>query len=137
MYKDEIAGLEECASHNDILNCIHNEVKQILELDKKEHDGQMSSKCEVLENSYMFFISKISSRGGLIKIDEELYQSTIIKQLKFHRKLLKMDVNIEDLINASKNIAMKGTKDISKAIAQQNFMQKPVELKGMNKKDKP
>jgi hypothetical protein len=137
MYKDEIAGLEECASHNDILNCIHNEVKQILELDQKEHDGQISSKCEVLENSYMFFISKISSRGGLIKIDEELYQSTIIKQLKFHRKLLKMDVNIEDLINASKNIAMKGTKDISKAIAQQNFMQKPVELKGMNKKDKP
>jgi len=137
MYKDEIAGLEECASHNDILNCIHNEVKQILELDKKEHDGQMSSKCEVLENSYMFFISKISSRSGLIKIDEELYQSTIIKQLKFHRKLLKMDVNIEDLINASKNLAMKGSKDISKAIAQQNFMQKPVELKGMNKKDKP
>ena len=137
MYKDEIAGLEECASHNDILNCIHNEVKQILELDKKEHDGQMSSKCEVLENSYMFFISKISSRGGLIKIDEELYQSTIIKQLKFHRKLLKMDVNIDDLINASKNLAMKGSKDISKAIAQQNFMQKPVELKGMNKKDKP
>lgn len=137
MYKDEIAGLEECASHNDILNCIHNEVKQILELDKKEHDGQMSSKCEVLENSYMFFISKISSRGGLIKIDEELYQSTIIKQLKFHRKLLKMDVNIEDLINASKNLASKGSKDISKAIAQQNLTQKPVELKGMNKKDKP
>jgi hypothetical protein len=137
MYKDEIAGLEECASHNDILNCIHNEVKQILELDKKEHDGQMSSKCEVLENSYMFFISKISSRGGLIKIDEELYQSTIIKQLKFHRKLLKMDVNIEDLINASKNLAMKGSKDISKAIALQNFMQKPAELKGINKKDKP
>ena len=137
MYKDEIAGLEECASHNDILNCIHNEVKQILELDKKEHDGQMSSKCEVLENSYMFFISKISSRGGLIKIDEELYQSTIIKQLKFHRKLLKMDVNIEDLINASKNLATKGSKDISKAIAQQNLTQKPVELKGMNKKDKP
>ena len=137
MYKDEIAGLEECASHNDILNCIHNEVKQILELDQKEHDGQISSKCEVLENSYMFFISKISSRGGLIKINEELYQSTIIKQLKFHRKLLKMDVNIDDLINASKNLAMKGTKDISKAIAQQSFMQKPVELKGMNKKDKP
>lgn len=137
MYKDEIAGLEECASHNDILNCIHNEVKQILELDQKEHDGQISSKCEVLENSYMFFISKISSRGGLIKIDEELYQSTIIKQLKFHRKLLKMDVNIDDLINASKNLAMKGSKDVSKAIGQQNFMQKPVELKGMNKKDKP
>jgi len=126
MYKDEIAGLEECASHNDILNCIHNEVKQILELDQKEHDGQISSKCEVLENSYMFFISKISSRGGLIKINEELYQSTVIKQLKFHRKLLKMDVNIDDLINASKNLAMKG-KDVSKAI----------ELKGMNKKDKP
>ena len=137
MYKDEIAGLEECASHNDILNCIHNEVKQILELDQKEHDGQISSKCEVLENSYMFFISKISSRGGLIKIDEELYQSTIIKQLKFHRKLLKMDVNIEDLINASKNLASKGSKDISKAIAQQNLTPKPVELKGMNKKDKP
>ena len=124
MYKDEIAGLEECASHNDILNCIHNEVKQILELDQKEHDGQISSKCEVLENSYMFFNSKISSRGGLIKINEELYQSTIIKQLKFHRKLLKMDVNIEDLINASKNLAMKGSKDVSKAI----------ELKGMNKR---
>ena len=137
MYKDEIAGLEECASHNDILNCIHNEVKQILELDQKEHDGQISSKCEVLENSYMFFISKISSRGGLIKINEELYQSTVIKQLKFHRKLLKMDVNIDDLINASKNLAMKGSKDVSKAIGQQNFMQKPVELKGMNKKDKP
>jgi hypothetical protein len=103
MYKDEIAGLEECASHNDILNVIHNEVKEMLEIDKAEHDGQISSKCEVLENSYMFFIAKISSRGSLIKIDEELYQSTIIKQLKFHRKLLKMDLNIEGLINATKN----------------------------------
>ena len=77
----------------------------------------MSSKCEVLENSYMFFISKISSKGGVIKIDDELYQSTIIKQLKFHRKLLTMDLNIESLINASKNQGIKQSKDISKAIA--------------------
>lgn len=73
MYKDEIAGLEECSNHNDILNAIYNEVKEILEIDKKEHDGQMSSRCEVLENSYMFFIAKISSRGGMIKIDDQLY----------------------------------------------------------------
>ena len=39
MYKDEIAGLEECYNHNDILKVIHNEVKEILEIDKKEQDG--------------------------------------------------------------------------------------------------
>ena len=79
MYRDEVAGLEECASHNDILNAIHKEVKEILEVDKAANDGQMSSKCEVLENAYMFFISKISMRSSVIKVDDELYQSTIIK----------------------------------------------------------
>lgn len=79
MYRDEIAGLEECASHNDILNAIHKEVQEILEADKAENDGQMSSKCEVLENAYMFFISKISMRSSVINVDDKLYQSTIIK----------------------------------------------------------
>ena len=60
----------------------------------------MSQNAELLENSYMFFISKISMRGKQLKLDEQLFQSIIIKQLKFHRKLLKMDLNVADLINA-------------------------------------
>lgn len=47
----------------------------------------------------MFFISKISKRGAMLNIETQLYQSTILKQLKFHRKLLKLDVNINDLIS--------------------------------------
>ena len=66
----------------------------MLAKDKQANDGQMSSKCEILENSYMFFISKISSKGHHLQIEEELYRQTIIKQLKFHRKLLKMDIDI-------------------------------------------
>ena len=33
----------------------------------------------MLENSYMFFIAKISKRGNEIKIDKLLYRSTILK----------------------------------------------------------
>lgn len=35
----------------------------------------------------------------MLNIETQLYQSTILKQLKFHRKLLKLDVNINDLIS--------------------------------------
>lgn len=48
----------------------------------------------MIENSYMFFIAKISKKGSQIKIDNALCQSTILQQLKFHRKLLKLDLNI-------------------------------------------
>jgi len=63
MYKDEVAGLEECSSHNEILKAISSAVEEMLASDKQANDGQISSQCEILENSYMFFISKISSKG--------------------------------------------------------------------------
>jgi hypothetical protein len=34
MYKHEVAGLDESASHNEILTAIHNEVQDLLEKDK-------------------------------------------------------------------------------------------------------
>ena len=75
MYKDSVKGLEECSSHNEILSVITQQVTLILDKDKEENDGQRSSKCENLENSYMFFISKISCKGGqVIQIEQELYQ---------------------------------------------------------------
>jgi hypothetical protein len=85
----------------------------LLEKDKEANQGQISSKCEIIENSYMFFIAKISKKGSLINIDEALVQSSIIKQLKFHRKLLKMDLNVQELMqhHVSSNI-----KNIAQAI---------------------
>ena len=61
----------------------------------------------------MFFIAKISKKGSLINIDETLVQSSIIKQLKFHRKLLEMDLNVKELMQPqiSQNI-----KNIAQAI---------------------
>jgi hypothetical protein len=98
MYKHEVPGLEETAYHHEILRIIHSEVQDLLEKDKEANQGQISSKCEIIENSYMFFIAKISKKGSLINIDEALVQSSIIKQLKFHRKLLKMDLNVQELM---------------------------------------
>ena len=63
-------GLEESASHTEILSAIHAEVQELLEKDKLENNGQISSRCEIIENSYMFFIAKISEKGSQIHIDE-------------------------------------------------------------------
>lgn len=98
MYKHEVPGLEECASHDRILQVIHQAVQGMLEKDREAHEGQISSKCEMIENSYMFFIAKISKKGSEIPIDSTLCQATILKQLKFHRKLLKIDLKIQDLM---------------------------------------
>lgn len=68
----------------------------------------MTSKCELLENSFMFFISRIGRRGHEILIESSLITQIIIKQLQFHRKLLKLDINIEDLVEAKK---MQGIKN--------------------------
>ena len=79
MYKDSVAGLEECFTHNQILSVITKNVQSMLQADLDKNDGQTSSKGEILENSYMFFISKISVKGGQIKIEKSLYEQTIIK----------------------------------------------------------
>jgi len=81
MYKDEVAGLEECSSHLEILNTIHKTVRSIVEVEKNKNGGQMTSKCEMLENSFMFFISRIGRRGHDLMIDASLMTQTIIKQL--------------------------------------------------------
>lgn len=39
MYRDEVAGLEECASHLEILNIIHKTVKSIVEIEKNKNNG--------------------------------------------------------------------------------------------------
>lgn len=63
MYKDEVPGLEECASHLEILNIIHKTVKSIIEVEKNKNNGMLTSKCEMLDNSFIFFISRIGRRG--------------------------------------------------------------------------
>ena len=72
MYKDEVPGLEECSSHLDILSTIHKTVKSIIDVEKNKNNGQMTSKCELLENSFMFFISRIGRRGHDIQIETSL-----------------------------------------------------------------
>jgi len=39
MYKDEVPGLEKCASHKEILNKIQEGVQKILDKDKEDNDG--------------------------------------------------------------------------------------------------
>lgn len=39
MYKDEVPGLETCASHNEILKKIQEAVQKLLDKDKEENDG--------------------------------------------------------------------------------------------------
>jgi len=74
MYKDEVAGLEECSTHNDILAIISKSVKEMLTTDKEANNGEMSANMEMLENSFMFFVAKISSKGDSFKADDLLYR---------------------------------------------------------------
>ena len=85
----------------------------------------------------MFFISKISAKGGHFEIQKELYVQTIIKQLKFHRKLTKMDLNLETLISKQKNTDIKNRAELGKALISSNFLTKPENLKNIKPKDKP
>ena len=39
MYRDSVAGLEECCTHNEILTMISKQVQELLEIDKAEQDG--------------------------------------------------------------------------------------------------
>ena len=103
MYKSEVPGLEECASHQAILEILHKEMTGVLEAERSQNDQQLSPLGEIIENSYIFFISKVSQKGMVITINHELYCSTITKQLNFHRKLLEMHINIDSLVQAQKN----------------------------------
>ena len=103
MYKTEVPGLEECASHQGILEILHKEMTEVLEAERSQNDQQLSHLGEIIENSYIFFISKVSQKGMVITINHELYCSTITKQLKFHRKLCDMSIDILTLVQAQKN----------------------------------
>jgi hypothetical protein len=78
MYKTEILGLEECHDHKEILEILHKEVNAVIEAEKTQ-DNRLTPLGEIIENSYIFFISKVSQRGNMITINHELYCSTIIK----------------------------------------------------------
>lgn len=99
MYKTEIPGLEECYDHKGILEILHKEVNSVIEAERTQ-DDRLTPLGEIIENSYIFFISKVSQKGSAITINHELYCSTIIKQLSFHRKLLEMPINIDSLVKA-------------------------------------
>ena len=105
--------MEECASHLEILNIIHKTVKSIIEVEKNKNGGQMTSKCELLENSFMFFISRIGRRGHDIQIETSLITQIIIKQLQFHRKLLKFDIAVEDYVEPKMVQGIKNAQQLS------------------------
>lgn len=38
MYKSEVPGLEECASHEQILEILSKEISEVLEAERSQHD---------------------------------------------------------------------------------------------------
>ena len=97
MNKDKMPGLETCLNHLEILNVIHAEVLKIIEEEKNQNNGELTKKSEILENSFMFFVARIACKCSDIRFDTKLIQETIIKQLQFHRKIIKLDLNLEAL----------------------------------------
>ena len=73
MYQGNISGLEECASHPEILRILHKEVTNVIQNETLDETGKLSHLGEILDNSYMFFISKISHRGSALGINKGLY----------------------------------------------------------------
>ena len=41
MYRDSVAGLEECCTHNEILTMISKQVQELLEIDKAESEDNI------------------------------------------------------------------------------------------------
>ena len=48
MYKDQVAGLEACMSHVEIIDAIDNKVKELVQADLDSNDGKQSTKGEAL-----------------------------------------------------------------------------------------
>ena len=57
MYKEDVPGLEKCPTHIEILQTMQNSIKKYQEKQKG------TSKCEIVENSFMFFVARISKSG--------------------------------------------------------------------------
>lgn len=51
----------------------------VIKDEKNQNEGRMTRKSEILENSFIFFISKISKLGPSVQIETELIKQTIIK----------------------------------------------------------
>ena len=62
MYRDEVVGLEACMTHEEIIVCLDNSVKNFLHEDRANNFGNLSAKGETLQNAFMFFITSISKK---------------------------------------------------------------------------
>ena len=89
-YSEQVIGLEPCLHHEEIIIFMDEQVTKMLEADRAQNDGELSSGGEALANAFMFFVTSVS-RKGKIFITEELCLRTISEQILFHKKLLKLD----------------------------------------------
>ncbi len=72
MNKDKMPGLETCLNHLEILDVIHKEVLQIIDEEKKLNNCESTKKSEILENSFMFFVTRIACKCNDIRFDTKL-----------------------------------------------------------------
>ena len=89
-YSEQVIGLEPCLHHEEIIIFMDEQVTKMLEADRAQNDGELSSGGEAMANAFMFFVTSVS-RKGKIFITEELCLRTISEQILFHKKLLKLD----------------------------------------------
>ena len=71
MYQDQVVGLEACMTHEEIIICLDNSVKNFLHNDKASNYGNFSAKGEALQNAFMFFVTSVSKKIK-INLSQEL-----------------------------------------------------------------
>lgn len=87
MYKDTVVGLDQCMSHEEIVNCIDVAVNQIVARYRDGGNPPDEVKAERLQNAFTFFVSSVSKKLK-INISQDLCKRTISNQIFFHKKLL-------------------------------------------------
>jgi len=74
MYKDNVAGLEPCMNHEQIVICFDESVTKLLA--KERQSGTLSAKGEALQNAFMFFVTTVSKKLK-IRLTESLCLRTV------------------------------------------------------------
>jgi hypothetical protein len=63
MYKEKVNGLDACMTHTQIIDTLHEQIKQYIQRDKEtSENGLLSAKGESALNSFIFFVAAISRK---------------------------------------------------------------------------
>ena len=57
MYREQVPGLEKCATLIEIIEVVSTNTDTLLEAERKDNEGKLTAKGEALHNSFMFFVT--------------------------------------------------------------------------------